>query len=268
MNTYIYPMPPVALVDLDDTLFQTHRRKKPEKNWAVATLDKQGEALAFMNLKQQYFLGFLLSCTRTIPVTARSVEAFERVQIEFKNGAVCSHGATVLNPDGSLDQEWHSIMKHQLSEQLMPDFFNGLALHLEEIIAKNAFDDSVRHWVVSENDLEIYFVIKQNNYTEKNAFLHKLPELIDPCFLDFVYIHGNGNNLAFIPKCVSKAKAVDYLLKKVRIEQPNIPVLGFGDSLSDLNFMFLSDFACMPSGAQNQKWLQTALTEKNIAFGE
>lgn len=267
MTTTLYPAPPIALVDLDDTLFQTFRRKQPEDNWAVATLDKDGQPLAFLNLKQQYFLGFLLSCTKPIPVTARSVEAFNRVKIDFQHGAVCSHGATILTKDGSLDQEWHSRIKQELSDLLIPNFFDSLLAHILQLIEQNQFKDSVRHWVVSENDLDIYFVIKQNDYSEENAFLHKLSELIDPCYMEFIYIHGNGNNLAFIPKCISKARAVEYLLKKIKLESPNIPVLGFGDSLSDLDFMFLADYACLPNGGQNQTWFQQSLNDNNINFG-
>lgn len=263
----MYPLPPISLVDLDDTLFQTHRRKKPESGWVVATVDKHGEPLAYMSLKQQNFLGFLISCTKPIAVTARSIEAFNRVKIDFKHGAICSHGASILNADGSLDQEWHSLIKQQLQAQIQKEYFAELAQEFEKIIQASGFEDTVRHWVVQENDLDIYFVIKQNNYTAENAFLNKLPSLIDPKFIENVYVHGNGNNLAFIPKCVTKAKAAAYLLEKLRTENPYTPVLGFGDSLSDLDFMFLTDFSCLPTGAQNQSWIANQLLNNNIKFG-
>ena len=40
---------PLMLVDLDDTLFQTHRRITPEADFKMVTTDKQGQALAQMH---------------------------------------------------------------------------------------------------------------------------------------------------------------------------------------------------------------------------
>ena len=45
---------PLMLVDLDDTLFQTHRRITPEADFKMVTTDKQGQALAYMNPIQHF----------------------------------------------------------------------------------------------------------------------------------------------------------------------------------------------------------------------
>ena len=65
---------PLMLVDLDDTLFQTHRRITPEADFKMVTTDKQGQALAYMNPIQQHFVQWLFHSTHVIPVTARCAE--------------------------------------------------------------------------------------------------------------------------------------------------------------------------------------------------
>ncbi|HEY4712919.1 MAG TPA: hypothetical protein VIH30_01545, partial [Aquirhabdus sp.] len=94
---------PLALVDLDDTLFQTHNRIKPDPSYQVATTDKDGQPLSYMSPTQWQFVQWLFHSTDVVAITARSVEALSRVQFNFNHGAVCSHGGTILNLDGTVD---------------------------------------------------------------------------------------------------------------------------------------------------------------------
>ena len=162
---------PLVFVDLDDTLFQTARKMGDEPRYP-ATLDVDGEPNGFMSATQKSFVEWLLATADVVPVTARSIEAYQRVQLPFVHGAVCAHGGVILNPDGSLDPLWHAHMcdelaleqtrLHQLSEQT-------LAIGTE-------LGFSLRGWVVEEHGLANYVVTKHNNETDE-ALLTVLAEV-------------------------------------------------------------------------------------------
>ena len=55
--------------------------------------------------------------------------------------------------------------------------------------------------------------------------------------LEDFYVHGNGNNLAFLPHALQKQRAVqEWISRDLKINGER-PRLGFGDSISDLGFM-------------------------------
>ncbi|WP_436659818.1 phosphoribosyltransferase domain-containing protein [Acinetobacter sp. P1(2025)] len=231
---------PISYVDLDDTLFQTHRRRTPQDTDRVASLDKHLSPLAYMHPKQQFFVDWLAKSTRLIPVTARSVEALSRVQIDFKYGAVCSHGGTVLLPNGEVDQYWLKQQKDLLEP------YKQHMLDLEQVISAAASQyGEIRSWVVQENDMSLYYVVKQNSPTP--LFLTSLIQHIPSSLRDLFYVHTNGNNLAIIPNVISKKNAVLYLMQK---QNPLTPCIGFGDSLSDFDFLQNCDWFGFPKASQ------------------
>ena len=107
---------PLVFVDLDDTLFQTARKMGDEPRF-TATLDVDGQPNGFMNATQKSFVEWLLATSDVVPVTARSIEAYQRVQLPFAHGAVCAHGGVILAADGSLDAAWHARMGDLLAQE-------------------------------------------------------------------------------------------------------------------------------------------------------
>jgi hydroxymethylpyrimidine pyrophosphatase-like HAD family hydrolase len=61
--------------------------------------------------------------------------------------------------------------------------------------------------------------------------------------------HTNGNNLSFTPTGISKREACRHLIDSIR-DGSGAPLIGIGDSLTDLPFMGLCDFIMTPSGSQ------------------
>ena len=244
---------PLILVDLDDTLFQTHRRRQPNPNDRVATLDKSGAPLSFMSIKQQNMVDWLLTHGDVIAVTARSVEALSRVQIPFKHGAVCDHGGAILQANGELDLEFHALQQKNLAplQQRMAQ----LILDLEEIAQEFG---SIRTWIVKEFDLNLYVVLKQND--PEPLFINELVKKLPASVYDDFYLHMNGNNLAIIPHSVSKQNATAFLLNKIDPEQQRF-CIGFGDSLSDFGFLGLCDWFGMPKNSQLHRFSQQALDQ-------
>lgn len=241
---------PLALVDLDDTLFQTHNRIKPDPSYQVATTDKDGQPLSYMSPTQWQFAQWLFQSTDVVAITARSVEALSRVQFKFNHGAVCSHGGAILNPDGTVDQEWHQHMQQALTP------YQSKLQTLMDYVQKAALEfGSVRTWIVEEENLGLYLVVKQNQ--PDTLFLKNFLQQIPVELLDGFYSHMNGNNLALIPQVVSKASATQALLKKQHTVSQ--PILGFGDSLSDVGFLSQCDWWGMPKHSQLNRWVAKAL---------
>ena len=114
---------PYALMDLDDTLFQTsvksvtHGTYPPLKLKIIvcATVNKQGEPLSFMSQRQATFFNWLLASTDLIVVTARDRSEIQRVKLPFDSWQVLTHGAIILHKDGALQAQWQQHMYSKLA---------------------------------------------------------------------------------------------------------------------------------------------------------
>ncbi len=227
---------PIIFTDLDDTLFQTLRKTHDGMGHleCMSTLS-DGSPSGYSSEKQLNLISWFQQ-EMVIPVTARSSKVIARVNIPF-DIAVCSNGGAILNKDGSFDAEWHSLLSEQLSPYNISTVYDGVCSTLDGM--------DVRHWVVYENGIGIYIVIKSNTdpvlldtVTEKLGYYNKYR------------FHRNGNNLALIPNIVNKRYAVEYLITKMKVENPHKPIIGVGDSNSDTGFMDLCDFAMAPTNSQ------------------
>ena len=234
---------PLVFVDLDDTLFQTHRKMLPKPQDQIATLDKAGQPLSYMHPKQQHFVHWLIESAEVVPVTARSVEALQRVQIQFQHGAICAHGGVILRPDGQIDETYLQQRQHDLL--YLQACMNALPAQLQDLAQPFG---PIRTWVVQEHNLAIYVVAKQNQ--PASLFLSDLVDVLPDEILKNFYIHQNGNNLAFIPHLISKRRAVEYWLQHLTQETNERPILGWGDSISDLGFLSCCDWFGLPKHSQ------------------
>ncbi|WML90325.1 hypothetical protein RCF98_15310 [Thiothrix lacustris] len=238
-------MKPLLLTDLDDTLFQTARKMPTDVNKIPAADGANGETISFMQPWQHDFIHWALACMTVIPVTARGIASFKRVHLPFQQGAVCVHGAAILTPDGHLDEEWHAHMQPQLApyQSRLPDMLTT-ALQIGENMGL-----SLRGWLESVEETSAYLVIKSNTANVED--LQKLRNILSETLnLQGFYIHMNGNNLALLPDFVNKQAAAAEMLRRHLAEHGRVPVFGMGDSVSDLGFMRLCDFAAFPPKTQ------------------
>jgi hydroxymethylpyrimidine pyrophosphatase-like HAD family hydrolase len=234
---------PLLLVDLDDTLFQTRRKcpeADPERLIVVATAVNGSHSL--MTPRQKSMVEWMLAGADVIPVTARGSVAYRNVDIPFANGAILANGALILRPDGESDVVWAK----QIHDQLVPmrSILQGVLDQARSAAAEIGLD--VRSWLVEEGGLATYAVIKENHGDGLN--LKNLPSRISG--IEGWTVHHNGNNLGIVPPQFSKSKAVEYLIDKIRHETPDRPIIGIGDSVSDLGFMRLCDLWSTPTGSQ------------------
>ncbi|MGM8908582.1 HAD hydrolase family protein [Psychrobacter sp. 1U1] len=251
---------PYALMDLDDTLFQTQRKidvwnlpTAKTEHLVCAAVNKQGAPLSFMSQRQANFFNWLLVSTDLIVVTARDRYEIKRVKLPFNSWQVLTHGAIILTSDGELLSTWQQHMYNELVP--LQDKLNQLsqvfANHSKNDNSQLVFTphiDSFSNGSVNE-ELTIYLAIKhaQKDHQALVELAKKLPTLIRDFEQDF-YVHVNANNLAILPHAVHKRHAVQFLIDHHLDSQR--PSFGFGDSLADLPFLQLLDWYGMPNHGQ------------------
>lgn len=237
-------MKPILLTDLDDTLFQTARKMSPAEPKRLVANGADGQALSFFYPWQQSFIDWALQQMIVIPVTARGIESFKRVQIPFSYGAVCLHGGVILTPEGELEPKWQAQTQMLLAPyqaRLLNLLAQGLALGDQAGL-------SLRGWLETVDATAVYAVFKTKAQVSELDQVKQL--LLAQADLEGFYLHQNDNNLALIPSPISKAKAVAEVIKQCQAMYGRRPLLGMGDSLSDFDFMKQCDFLAFPAKSQ------------------
>lgn len=241
-------IPIVAFTDLDDTLFSSLRKQAQDDTSLIPVAYlKDGSPVSYTDARQRALLRWLEICSRVVPVTARSLSAFRRVDVPFSSYAVISHGATVLAPGGNIDASWTATVATRLHEA------RPLMLSLRELLSTSAInaDGQLFTQVVKDEGRAVYVVAK---HIGKNAsVIERLAnEVAMPWLLanPGYRLHTNGNNLAILPPGISKAIAAAYVQQRLREELGHFMSIGLGDSLTDAAFMLDCDFALMPARSQ------------------
>ena len=240
------PVLPYALMDLDDTLFQTKRKLADTTDAKIiASTNKKGEPLSYFTTKQATFFAWLFSHTTLIPVTARDIDEIKRVKLPFNHIKVLTHGAVILDKDNQRFTQWEMAVFEQLyhHQNRLHYLYDALQKLPDSIIITPHTDSFM------DCDLMIYLAIKHTakNHDKLAKLAQKLPDLLDDFYDDF-YIHVNANNLAILPHFIHKKHAVNFL--KHHYFKDDIPLFGFGDSLADLPFLALLDWYGTPNKGQ------------------
>lgn len=235
-------------VDLDDTLFQTPGKCLKEEDLRPAAYLKSGAACSFTTSRQRAFFELMHREMTLIPATARNRDALSRVDLPFSSYAIIDYGGVVLEPGGTIDAIWLETMRMDMERAQA-----GLREVMQLI---DEYSESVgmkgRARLIEDCSIPFYIVVKD---PEKKA--ERLEQIereavapwVETAGKDF-FIHRNGNNLAVLPKTLNKARAVEYLRKRLEVEHGEIMTLGMGDSESDARFMAACDYAIVPSGSQ------------------
>lgn len=236
----------IALVDLDDTLFQTLRKCPPDvppDRLTALGFAKDGAPLSYATPRQMQFLAWLAETTHLVPVTARSLDALRRAHLPFK-AAICAHGGVILDDTGTIDLGWAAIV----SARAMP-YADDLT-RLADAIATEAARQNVQinTRVLTEGPLPLYTLAKHADADHDALFavVDAAVPTLPPGWTD----HRNGNNVALMPPYLGKHHAVAHILPALRARFPDAPVIGIGDSRTDAPFMGLCDFAMLPTGSQ------------------
>jgi hypothetical protein len=232
----------IALVDLDDTLFQTLRKcpsDVPHDALVPLGFARDGSPLSYATPRQQSFIAWLSDTAWFVPVTARSRDALNRVRIPF-TAAICAHGGMIVGEDGAPDAEWRAHIAAEAAQHRP-----ALEALAAQVTAAGR-DLAVR--ILTEEGIGLYLLVKDPGQDEHvlNAAIDQVAHRLPGGWT----LHRNGNNAAFMPPFLGKAKAVEALLPRLRARHPDAPVIGIGDSLTDAPFMAMCDFAMMPPRSQ------------------
>jgi hypothetical protein len=234
----------IALVDLDDTLFQTLGKCPPDvpaDALAPIGYDRDGAPLSYATPRQSSFLAWLSESTLLVPVTARSRDALDRVRIAWTR-AICAHGGVILDAAGGADARWRSRMAAEAGA-------HGESLSaLSRRILDEAGGAPLRVRVLEEEGLPLY-VLAKHAEGDAEALSAAIDKVVPEVPAGWT-VHRNGNNAAFLPPFLGKEHAVAFLMPELRRQYPEAPVIGIGDSLTDAPFMALCDYAMMPCRSQ------------------
>lgn len=233
----------VILADLDDTLFTTKVEDPHQPGYEAVTESPTGR-VSYINAQGRMLLNWIQQGNTLIPVTARCRDAFGRVRLPFTDGAIIANGAVILRPDGQEDQAWSAYTRH-LAVEAMPAM--DAALSVLSTIPGGKVTRHVHHGA-------LYGITAKSDDRSRDAvhdYVEHAKTLLASYGLgDVVWTHTNSNFIALVPDGISKQAAVQRLLD-ARSDLRNRPLVGAGDSISDLEFMQMCDFLMIPRRSQN-----------------
>ena len=243
--------------DLDDTLFQTLEKCAVRDSLEPAAWYSDGSICSFTTPAQRAVFDFMSAGMTVIPTTARSLDAYRRVNLGFTSYAVLDFGGIILQPDGSIERDWQGRM-HGLMTAALPGL-QELAARIGDWCARTGYGGRPR--LVEDGGTPFFIVVKDPNKVALN--LERVErEVVLPWIAgegrDYC-VHRNGNNLAVLPRSLDKADAVAYITERLRCEHGDIVTFGMGDSRSDARFMAACDYAIVPRRTQLAKLALEAL---------
>ncbi|UAC46966.1 hypothetical protein K6959_09270 [Bacillus aquiflavi] len=242
--------------DLDRTIIYSTRALKQypllHEKRLISVEKKAGEDTAFMTKKTLNLLLDICNDVLFVPVTTRSIQQFIRLLL-FEHGillpyAITSNGGTVL-VEGKLDKQWQDMMTNLLKNTSSP------RQEILSLLQKHSLNIEQKIKVV--DDLFFYCRIDSPLHIQ----VHTLNEIVNPYGWN-VWLHGK--KLYFIPKVVSKGRAVNYIKEKEGITT----VLGAGDSLLDEEFLIHCTKGFIPKHGELSKKNTQSLKDYYISETE
>lgn len=238
----------LLFADLDDTLFQSRRKCPEDARLEAAAYLRDGTAHSFQTHGQQSLLRLFMDAMQVIPVTARNVDAYQRVRLGFRAEAIVNYGGLILDDAGTPDPAWlERSRQHAAASQPM---FETVVDALAGFAAQAGL--AIRAKVIADFGVPFYVSVKseegdvgaESALDQVAAFTEDLVQRFD------ALSHRNGNNLALVPRWLDKRHAVEHLADHYRARYGEIITIGMGDSLSDLGFMTGCDYALVPRRSQ------------------
>lgn len=240
----------IILTDLDDTLFASERSLPQSIDSAdliEAAVNDQGQAVSWQTVQHRRLMQALFKdADVVVPVTGRTSRVLKRVGILVHDGpAISSHGGVVLD-QGQLVLEWFQQIETDIATESQKLEAAMRAIEEASKILQDAYQP--RYRLHEDQGIPVYASIKTGTEIDRRLSeqIHSIAASHD------LYAHVGIRNAALLPSYTRKDRActfvLDHLLKRTAADT----VITLGDSLSDLPFMALGDFAVQPT--QSQIW--------------
>jgi hypothetical protein len=231
-------------LDLDDTIFQTMPKCPTGEAVHPVAFGRDGAPLSFMTRRQRALLDLWLRSARVIPTTARSLEAFRRVDLPFDQFAILDFGGVVLTPEGALDSMWDEQVRPRAKS--IANELTELHGKIEAFVTRRQLGTRAR--IIADFDMPLYVVVKHpaGDCTKLHTIRTELFPTLD---LSRFFIHANDNNLSLVPRFLGKEHAVQHVIEH-RLGTEPILTIGMGDSLTDAAYLERCDFSITPRACQ------------------
>lgn len=183
---------------------------------------KDGKWIAFMTIPSFEILQNLGKHHFFVPVTTRTTEQYNRVKI-FQDEisvlyAVTSNGAHILYK-GRPDDEWKKRIDQKLQHECI--------LQAELIIRLEKEGFHFKGQLKQAENLFFYYILE-------NRISSEFKQVINDMVFSFGWrVSQQGKKLYFIPKCINKGSAIEFIREREGIQT----VVGAGDSLLDKDFL-------------------------------
>ena len=244
-------MPSVTVfTDLDDSLLQTQEKARTRASGRALTpaaMDRNGAPSSF-HAPDQLALLHLFDQTTLVPVTGRNREALDRVSSpRFADYRIVSHGALIYTPAGEPLKSWYQRVAGEAVDvhNSMQTLVRVVGLRLGPEVP------GLRARVIEDAGMPVYMSLKADEDFAP-ALLDEVTALART-FGNTWTVHCNGRNIAVLPPYASKAAAVAKVMEIKRKADPDAIFVGVGDSLTDLPYLKLCDFAVVPRHSQIQE---------------
>lgn len=230
----------IFFTDLDDTLLQSNKKVPDCKKSIPISSNREKEWIGRATKTQVILKEMMEREGWLIPVTGRNKDALYRINWSWESFQAVSHGALVLNKDGSLNEKWLSLIENEIKES------KKILFEINELVRSKVEGTKIDSKVLNDQGIDVYVSVKNRVNEDISSDLaieieNKIPK--------GWRVHLNGRNMAILPPYASKARAVSFI-KKEHGHTENDLVIGLGDSVSDLEFMNECDFMIIPNVSQ------------------
>ena len=219
--------------DLDQTLIYSRKwlADLPESDRDVDCVEiYKDKSASFMLTRASNKLKQIHDSFKFVPVTTRTRSQYER--IEFKdvspNLAIVANGGMIL-VDGELDKDWSDHINESIKSIPPLDVMKAKVDHLRHLdnFKKFGYADDLFFYIVMHT--KVYDVSEVEKYTQ-------------PFEKEGWGVHIHGRKIYFIPNCISKGKALEYVKNKYGFTR----IVAAGDSSLDLPLQGVADVFYVP----------------------
>ncbi|MCT4585960.1 MAG: hypothetical protein N4A54_13620 [Peptostreptococcaceae bacterium] len=234
--------------DLDRTLIYSKKFIADEEH--IISEYKNTKPITYMAKDTYDLLKIISKDIEFVPVTTRTMEQYRRIEIlndfDFKYAITSNGGNLIVN--GEVDLNYRSMIEEKLKS----------VASLKEIL-NDLLDISKKSWcenIKIADESFIYMLVDSLN-ADYSLIESKEAKLLKKGYKTIIH----GRKVYFIPKCISKGDAIDYIKKLLKKDF----VISSGDSKMDEEMIFASNYFIVPRHGEIAKtYIENQKNKKNI----